>query len=240
MSAAPPPCPPFSRARRADAHPLRAGTGRVVPYRNDWAKFLVTKASSNCHSLTRHFVSVGNGRACDCVKERHWVFSRVSRRSARHRRRARSRGLSARSVNGIGVPTNAVRLEQRTVRSRGVFVIEVWRRFGERKGTTRARTRTGRGDHEQEPRIGGDQQARDEQGGRGGLVERRRAERFRVGGPSRTRTGTILRSRDFKSPASAIPPRGHSFFRPFSRPFAARLQGFRSQNRRRRLSLDRL
>ena len=31
----------------------------------------------------------------------------------------------------------------------------------------------------------------------------------KCGGPSRTRTGTIFLSRDFKSPASAIPPRGH-------------------------------
>ncbi len=34
------------------------------------------------------------------------------------------------------------------------------------------------------------------------------SSRISAGGPSRTRTGTLSRARDFKSPASAIPPRG--------------------------------
>jgi integrase len=36
-----------------------------------------------------------------------------------------------------------------------------------------------------------------------------RSSRIRLGGPCRTRTGTPLLERDFKSPASAVPPRGH-------------------------------
>ena len=37
-----------------------------------------------------------------------------------------------------------------------------------------------------------------------------KSSQTKAGGPSRTRTGTIFLSRDFKSPASAIPPRGHA------------------------------
>lgn len=39
-----------------------------------------------------------------------------------------------------------------------------------------------------------------------------------VSSPSRTRTGTPVRARDFKSPASAIPPRGHRFTESYGEP----------------------
>jgi integrase len=46
-------------------------------------------------------------------------------------------------------------------------------------------------------------------GRRNSARETTKSSMNQAGGPCRTRTGTFLRTRDFKSPASAIPPRGH-------------------------------